>query len=178
MINTEDRKNTFCRQKQTTATPEMIDKLAIAGFYFKGPGLFIECYQCGLGLLRYNNEICPFEAHLLYNVRCSHSILIKGEIFAEKFKYRIAERVTSILNSNSTDDIRTVIKPKDVYNSDVGGLHSDDGKVACIICFNNTRNIILFPCRHIALCHECTANTHKCAVCNNEYTAFTRVYIA
>ncbi|MCI4408678.1 MAG: hypothetical protein JHC26_06275 [Thermofilum sp.] len=178
MINIEDRKKTFKLQKHPT-TSEMIDKLASAGFFFKGPGQFVECYQCGLGLLWYNEEICPFEAHLLYNVRCSHTILMKGERFAETFKYRVAERVTAILNSNSTNDIRSVIKPTNTNKPAADAVsHSGDSTISCIICFNNPRNIILFPCRHIALCHECTSNINKCSVCNCVFKSFARVYIA
>lgn len=176
MVNKEVRKETFKTLKKLDNCTDTIDSFASAGFYFIGPGDYIECYQCGLGLFNWKLDSNPFEAHIIFNSNCSHTVLIKGERFVELFKLNIAQRIAGILN-RALDNSEYTIVATPAINTEVPGV-SGEGKDDCVICCLVERNTIFFPCRHLAVCNNCASNLTKCAVCNMKFTAFTRVYIA
>ena len=37
----------------------------------------------------------------------------------------------------------------------------------CIVCLSERKDIVLLPCRHVAVCHACHRNVTKCPVCRS-----------
>ncbi|CCF57932.1 hypothetical protein KAFR_0D02840 [Kazachstania africana CBS 2517] len=61
---------------------------------------------------------------------------------------------------------------------------SEDEEInySCIICRQNTRNIILWPCRCMTICDECRVKLghrgiHSCVSCKNEIYGYSKVHI-
>lgn len=44
----------------------------------------------------------------------------------------------------------------------------------CIICLTNSRNIIINPCKHMAICNNCT-NVDKCPICRVHIDSFDQI---
>ncbi|KAL8269371.1 hypothetical protein Esti_006706 [Eimeria stiedai] len=69
---------------------------------------------------------------------------------------------------------RSLTKPQE--KGDVFGVSSSSGSfdVECLVCMTNPKNVVLYPCRHCALCVECLQALHqeKCPVCRSPFFAF------
>lgn len=49
----------------------------------------------------------------------------------------------------------------------------------CVICFSDTTDVAVLPCKHLSLCHECAEllrlNTPTCPVCRSEIGAMVHI---
>ncbi|KAG2377609.1 hypothetical protein C9374_009125 [Naegleria lovaniensis] len=51
---------------------------------------------------------------------------------------------------------------EEVYGAD----ENDENEVEeCIVCFSEPREVILLPCKHKCVCHECFSRIDKCPIC-------------
>lgn len=57
------------------------------------------------------------------------------------------------------------------YLREIYGINNSEG-TDCIVCLSQTRDTVIFPCRHYCLCNECCmqirANTNICPLCRKE----------
>lgn len=59
---------------------------------------------------------------------------------------------------------------------------ADVGENVCVVCHTDTRNIILWPCRCLALCDDCRVSLmHRefkgCVCCRRPVESFSRIYV-
>jgi hypothetical protein len=52
--------------------------------------------------------------------------------------------------------------------------HSMEIADDCSICLTEVKNVILLPCRHCCVCHQCFEKIDKCPVCRSQFTSFIR----
>jgi len=43
----------------------------------------------------------------------------------------------------------------------------EDESLECTVCLTDPKDVILFPCRHACVCHQCLKNVRKCPVCRS-----------
>lgn len=180
MVQTTDREKSF--NVSSWKCSDSSKNLARAGFYFVGPSDYIECFQCGLGFVNWKDSFCPFEHHLFFNPYCTHTVLVKGTLFADRLKQVIASRYVAILNrvseaSDSYTLTNTVVYPETPPMSENGSETALGVLGDCVICLAGCNDIVLFPCRHVSTCGNCTSNLVKCAICNTKFSAFSKVYV-
>lgn len=49
----------------------------------------------------------------------------------------------------------------------------------CIVCFENERNIVNLPCKHVVLCQECSIlNNSTCVLCRNAILTTVQIYFS
>lgn len=50
----------------------------------------------------------------------------------------------------------------------------DDGEAECVICIARPKNVLLFPCRHCAVCHSCLRQIRdeKCSLCRSTWSSY------
>lgn len=49
--------------------------------------------------------------------------------------------------------------------------------LACVVCLEAPREILLLPCRHVCCCKACADRLERCPVCRAQKTAFTKVFL-
>lgn len=52
-------------------------------------------------------------------------------------------------------------------------------KMSCVICYIEVRNIILKPCKHLAICSICLKNiinSKVCPICKDPFNSFTEIF--
>lgn len=49
--------------------------------------------------------------------------------------------------------------------------------LACVVCFEAPREILLVPCRHVCCCKECADQLERCPMCRTPTTDFTKVFL-
>ncbi|CAI2375750.1 unnamed protein product [Moneuplotes crassus] len=79
---------------------------------------------------------------------------------------------------------KNIFKIEDIYGfekQDDTGDFGDESTKECIICYTNTKNTVVYPCRHICLCNSCTQvvrmQNSKCPICRLEAEKFITVEI-
>lgn len=105
-------------------------------------------------------------------------------------RYRDTIRATASINQtpsdenrNNSNNVPTLIKiqsfflPKlrasakilsSSYNKST--QTSTNGALECFICYSGDRDVIFFPCRHLATCIKCAFVDDKCPICRIYYT--------
>jgi hypothetical protein len=169
MLEKNTRLQSF--QKPEWLFPDCSEKLADAGFFLVGPGDYIECYQCGLGLKNWDVSFCPYENHLYYKPHCSHTILVRSEISISNFKNRLAQRFIDILERNTPNESYSLVS-----SGEASQIMSEGKNEECVICYSAARNVTIFPCRHFSACGSCVSNLANCAVCKTSIQYFMKVY--
>ena len=53
----------------------------------------------------------------------------------------------------------------------------DDIIVTCVVCMNNTKNMMINPCNHVCLCEECCVNLTECPICRGRVGIIVKVYL-
>mmetsp|Transcript_2289 Transcript_2289/g.5643 ORF Transcript_2289/g.5643 Transcript_2289/m.5643 type:complete len:720 (+) Transcript_2289:179-2338(+) len=49
--------------------------------------------------------------------------------------------------------------------------------LACVVCLEAPREILLMPCRHVCCCRACADRLERCPMCRTRKTAFTKVFL-
>ena len=52
-----------------------------------------------------------------------------------------------------------------------------DRSAKCKVCWDQPLEVLLRPCRHVALCQLCTPRMPRCPVCNGAIQGTERVYV-
>ena len=65
----------------------------------------------------------------------------------------------------------TIFDVQECYGTDVGDMNN-----LCVICYTETSNTIVLPCRHLSLCKPCSQivriQNNKCPICRSEVQKF------
>ena len=56
-----------------------------------------------------------------------------------------------------------------------------NNEIKCTICYEKNRNVILYPCRHLVLCQNCSEtikiyNDSKCPLCRTKFNYYEKVF--
>mmetsp|Transcript_110394 Transcript_110394/g.356013 ORF Transcript_110394/g.356013 Transcript_110394/m.356013 type:complete len:211 (+) Transcript_110394:86-718(+) len=51
------------------------------------------------------------------------------------------------------------------------------GALACVVCLEAPREILLLPCRHVCCCKACADRLERCPMCRAQKTAFAKVFL-
>lgn len=54
-----------------------------------------------------------------------------------------------------------------------------DESSACILCFEQRRNVLFRPCNHLLICDTCSGKTcfHECIVCKHSIDSYEYAYL-
>mmetsp|Transcript_55806 Transcript_55806/g.181209 ORF Transcript_55806/g.181209 Transcript_55806/m.181209 type:complete len:693 (+) Transcript_55806:769-2847(+) len=56
----------------------------------------------------------------------------------------------------------------------------DETEVDCMICYSRAKNVLMLPCRHCAVCHQClrSLRDEKCPLCRSIFSSYVSLPIA
>lgn len=54
----------------------------------------------------------------------------------------------------------------------------NDNKIICNICFENEKNILFLPCKHLCSCIDCSKNLNRCPICNKKIKKKINFYLS
>ena len=87
---------------------------------------------------------------------------------------------------NDKTDLHKIIKYLNKENNKLLDIIIDlkrnfDRDNRCSICLGNVLCNVIIPCGHLCLCNssvciKAVKNTHKCPICNSDYTNIQRIY--
>lgn len=70
---------------------------------------------------------------------------------------------------------RQILRPKPSTSIDETKIDT-----LCIVCQDNTRNVVFIPCKHLCLCHDCSPRlmqgSRKCPLCRRRIHSSMKVY--
>ncbi len=64
-----------------------------------------------------------------------------------------------------------------LYAAEDKNKKKEGGTLECVVCFDNTINMLLLPCMHIVLCQECSDKCVICPLCRKVIVSKTKVYM-
>ena len=73
---------------------------------------------------------------------------------------------------------KNVIKHIERGNKKWLNIENVDQEKACIICYSNCRNLLLFDCKHLIMCWDCwkSMKHESCPICKNPITTAKVIY--
>ncbi|KAK9470679.1 uncharacterized protein V1510DRAFT_422467 [Dipodascopsis tothii] len=90
------------------------------------------------------------------------------------------------LFADEADSLAAVITDRRPARTRVFGEDDDDDITTshslCVVCHSSQRNVVLWPCRCLAICEDCRVslalrNFKGCVCCRREVTSFSRLYV-
>ena len=133
--------------------------LAEAGFFSNGKEDESFCYYCGGGIKYWQEDDDPWRIHAIY-FDCPFVYLMKGKEFVDKCcstrndKLDCGKVIESIEDEDSYEDF-----------------------IKCAICLTETREILFLPCKHCAVCTNCSLRLDSCIACRSKITGLVRIYL-
>ncbi|ACZ63565.1 IAP-1 [Pieris rapae granulovirus Wuhan] len=142
------------------------DEMATAGYYYTGISDEVKCFFCDGGINEWYPKDDPWKQHALWFAGCQFLIASKGLKYIEQVHDEEKNKI--VTNQQKNNNILENMKET---------VQKDDLK--CVICFENPRNMLLLPCKHINLCGQCMCSLDNqiCPICRNYFTQFVEVYI-
>lgn len=140
-------------------------ELAEAGFFYSGQSDMVICFSCGVVLQQWeNDDNCWVEHKNSATKECSylklnHETVELNERIYEEFKK---------LNEASTSETTEIAKEKGVNDKD-NADGKKDFESLCKICMERKANVVLLPCKHVAVCSSCVFGIDNiCPICRTE----------
>jgi len=138
--------------------------------------IYFECVKIGPKLRvrvispGYNQEAnCQFP-RAIRQEGAKYSAPISDLTFSEtrgKFFYRVKKHRVKII-----DDVDELIDIIDHMKISIKNIYQDDIATDCIICMENEYDVVMVPCGHYCMCHECAdkilGSTSKCPICRQK----------
>lgn len=50
-----------------------------------------------------------------------------------------------------------------------------DSETVCVICFENSRNTVLWPCKHSVICIDCSEHLKICPICRTSIESVIKI---
>jgi len=122
--------------------------LAMAGFVYLGESDNTLCFHCGIKLQNWEVDDDPWKEHERWNPACYFNILNKQKT-----------------SHDNTDQEK-------MQSIDAGYLN------LCLVCLSNEREIVYFPCGHVATCSSCTPCIINCVICRKRITNTMRIFMS
>lgn len=121
------------------------------------------CYQ-NIALIKRNQELEKQNEELKKAVR-----VLKDEIPKDKKAIKIQKKLNQSQDRlNKLEESFEGLKKQMDYERET---------YLCKICFDNPREILYFPCQHLAVCKSCDYNLDECPICRqpveNQITPYT-----
>lgn len=54
---------------------------------------------------------------------------------------------------------------------------SASSQFRCVVCFENQREILFLPCRHVVVCRACNSRLRECCLCRREIIGVYYVFL-
>ena len=71
-----------------------------------------------------------------------------------------------------------VFSPQEMFGfaspENAGAKHMND-ELDCVVCLTEQKEVLLLPCRHFCVCHECFIHIDKCPVCRSAFDQYVTV---
>jgi len=64
-----------------------------------------------------------------------------------------------------------------LWRSGSSGDSRRSSHLACVVCLEAPRDILLLPCRHVCCCKACADRLERCPMCRAQKTAVTKVFL-
>lgn len=132
---------------------------AEAGFFSTGTDDRVICYYCGGGLMDFDEDDSPWIEHAHWFSKCVFVNLLKGQDFVNKCKERSFKQSTVSEFNSPTPTAAT------------------DSKFECIVCIDNVRNAVFYPCKHLCVCCHCALNFDNCVYCRKPIDSLEKIFI-
>ena len=106
-------------------------------------------------------------------------LALRGKVELYEGSNEIVQRISSV--DKCTELIILFQKQLQRFLSHREGLLKSncDAQIACAVCRDRPKTILLHPCRHLCLCHQCFTNHKpiKCPICRNDVHDHTQVFL-
>ncbi|XP_063699873.1 death-associated inhibitor of apoptosis 1-like [Culicoides brevitarsis] len=150
----QERLKTFATwPKELKQEPE---KLAESGLFYTKDGDKVKCFDCGLGLNKWEAEDEPWIEHAKYAKNCQYVKFVKGKDFTEQIKNN---KVTKVRDNRNSEEMKIL------YENNL-----------CKNCNEGLSEVINLPCNHDGLCSICAISQNKCFVCLTTIEGRVRLY--
>lgn len=136
-------------------------ELVEAGFFYSGKGDEIICFSCAIGICQLEPDDNPWVEHknLLINP-CYYLDLNRDRLKINEIKYQeLLEQKQLTVETKETEQT----KPNNYSENEATNYNND---TICKVCLDRQANIVLLPCKHVAVCSQCVFGLNdKCPIC-------------
>ena len=175
-----DRLLSFKNWPASVITPYALAK---AGFYYTGEIDRVRCFFCSTEICRWEQSDDPMSEHRRWAGRCR---FIRG---LSSGNVRLGENPDTIPPYIGRDECEMDIRRNAVPDTPLH-IHESRGQEPstsaipdearmCVICYNNEKCMLFFPCLHVGVCVECSDKLEKneCITCKQEIRAKLKIFI-
>ncbi|AGA16222.1 iap-2 protein [Thysanoplusia orichalcea nucleopolyhedrovirus] len=161
MFNEAMRKKSFtsfksCRRQFASASA-VVDMLARRGFYHFGKPGVLRCCGCHV-VFKYKTVDCAQRQHK-QNCRFINAI---EDYLLDKPVDKFSDLEKEILTADLAPPPRLEVSP----SAPPAESLTTNSVSECKVCFDKEKSICFMPCRHLAVCADCSRRCKRCCVCN------------
>ncbi|KAJ8025652.1 Baculoviral IAP repeat-containing protein 7-B [Holothuria leucospilota] len=141
--------------------------LAGAGLFSTGREDEVQCFYCGGKLVGWEPQDIPLTEHTTYFPTCKWALKRINQRNAEEEEAKF-EAITSSSDHEGASDIDTLIEE----------LEKLQERSLCKVCLDGDADILFLPCKHLAVCKECTERLELCPMCRSDIDEVIHVFLS
>lgn len=132
--------------------------------YTSGFSPFFHCFKCGFDLC----QICS------YNIIKNRKILYPN---LPTLSYSINTNNNTKENIENTPEKETLRGKKDIKKNDDNNEDNDNDEMKCVICLENNKSYLFYPCKHVCCCEKCSNNLKICPICRKNIESGIKIFL-
>lgn len=144
--------------------PQRPPVLADAGLFYAGYGDCVLCYSCGIGLRHWTRMDNAWIEHARWRPTCFYVRRIQGVEFIT-----VAQEMTRNNRHPSYEEVRLEANRRqqaiEQEHADPPPVPAGELNLLCKVCYTHEMCIVLMPCRHLAVCEQCSGHVFACPIC-------------
>ncbi|KAK7506303.1 hypothetical protein BaRGS_00002415 [Batillaria attramentaria] len=151
--------------------PQRPPVLADAGLFYAGYGDCVLCYSCGIGLRHWSPMDNAWIEHARWRPACFYVRNIQGVEFVE-----VAQEMTRNNRHPTYEEVRLEANRRQQAIEQgedqaappaLPGDREREMNLLCKVCYMREMCIVLMPCRHLAVCENCSGRAFACPICRS-----------
>ncbi|XP_066570775.1 E3 ubiquitin-protein ligase XIAP isoform X2 [Amia ocellicauda] len=160
------------RSYQGLKHPIAPERLAQAGFYYRGVEDRVTCFNCNGGLKDWQPDEDPWEEHAKYYPGCSFLLSEKGQEFVNSVQLRDAR------GQLAADSFENGPSRQERDEDPLEKLRKLQREKQCKICMDRDIAVVFIPCGHLVTCKRCSESVSKCPICCAQILQKVKTYIS
>ena len=127
--------------------------------------------NCHVSLQSLNDfMLVPLENYETEDLTCLHMKLLQ---YTNDINIGYALKVDEEISNRHFLKVQGLL---DILKNNQQEITAMDDILHCVVCQENTRDQLLFPCQHMVTCKECSVQLETCPICRQNITSSVFVY--
>jgi hypothetical protein len=154
--------------------------MAKAGFFYTNKSDTVTCFVCGISIKDWLETDDPITEHIRFKNNCKFiKYKIDGSVVKNSLKQIKIDQLTLEKVANENSKTYTIIQNSVEKSQRNNASCSTEENInySCVICSDQTIDIVIWPCKHLCVCDLCSLKITQCPLCRSNIECSFKIFL-